>query len=223
MKPKFICIVLSGNSGAGKSTLLRVVSEALRKATGFAVEAVSERELHHPLLINMFRDPETWALPIQLNFVLQRATRLMQAARRVPGRIVVMERCLDEDRLFFDYYVTRKCICPASEQFYESMRLHFVQAVPRPGLVVHLRACSAFLIQRLERALKGGTRPVELDGERLREYIEAMNERYRGWSHIAALKCGTYWESQVDSEEFDPVGLVQRVEAFVSRSLSDET
>jgi deoxyadenosine/deoxycytidine kinase len=204
-------IVVAGNSGAGKSTLVKALAAALRES-GAAPRVCDEREFHHPHLQNMFADPRRWALPIQLNFMTQRAARLLaEAAADPPAQPLLMERCLWEDRLFFEYYVGRGAIDSGLRPAYGRLLGALIAATPRPSVVVHLRAEADWLYQRLERAYATGERPVELRGPDLRAYIGGMNELYEEWPGASRDWTDRYLELRVDRPGFDAGEIVSEV------------
>jgi deoxyadenosine/deoxycytidine kinase len=190
-------IVVSGNTGTGKSSLLRRLT-AEQPLAAWRSEVVDERQFHHPLLRNMFSDPRTWAYPIQLNFVIQRAMRLLGAAAGHWKSPLLMERCLAEDALFFDYYRARGLLPPSTENAYRSIHRCFVNSTRRPDLTIHLRSRVDAICRRLEAAFAGGERLEELRGSELHEYVAEMNQRYDRWAAIAPAGCGVYVEIAVD-------------------------
>jgi len=208
-------IAVSGNSGAGKSTLVKLLGEQLRGA-GAAVQLCDEREFHHPLLQNMFHEPVPWALPIQLNFATQRAARLLQAASEASaGTILLMERCLWEDRLFFDYYVRRGAIDPGVQPAYERVLAELMRATPRPAVVIHLRGSTDSLYRRLDHAYATGQRPPELLGPDLRAYLDGMNQIYRSWPADTAF-AEHYLEYDIDGPEYSPAAVVDRLSSLLA-------
>jgi deoxyadenosine/deoxycytidine kinase len=207
-------IVISGNSGAGKSTLLKAITEDLR-GEGLAVQACDERQFHHPLLEKMFSDPEQWALPVQLNFVTQRSACLLAAAGSQGSEgVLVMERCLPEDRLFFEYYVRRGSIPAEIQPAYESLVGQLIRLTPRPTVLVHLKGRVQSLYDRLERAYATRQRPVELLGEDLRAYLQAMNEIYADWPRNGDVQCDHYLEFDIDAPGYDPAEVVAQVRSL---------
>src|SRR5207237_2524349 len=92
-----VYVAISGNTGAGKTTLIsHVVDQARGK--GHAVIGIGERSLHHPYLPRMFFDPERYAFPIQVNFMLQRHLVLLRQFERRCS--VVIERSHFDDEMF---------------------------------------------------------------------------------------------------------------------------
>lgn len=212
MHPALTYVVVSGNSGAGKSTLLREMKTRLEGLGVAAVEACDERRFHHPFLQRMFDDPDHWALPIQINFVTQRAAHVLRTAETsAPGSILLMERCLWEDRLFFEYYVRREKISARLREPYRGLLSALVALTPRPFLAVYLKARTETLYRRLETAMKTGDRPVELAGDRLYQYLENMNALYRAWPDEIRRIAEHFLELDIDAPGYSPQEVVDRV------------
>jgi deoxyadenosine/deoxycytidine kinase len=208
-------IVVSGNSGAGKSTLLRSLAAELR-AVGQIVDLADEQEFHHPLLFNMFRDPGNWAYLIQCNFPLQRATRVMSTMlNSKPGTILLMERCLSEDVLFFEYYLHRGHIPARLEDGYRNFINSLMQITLRPHIVVHLLADVGASCARLEAAAQAGERQAELHGGALRDYISGMHELYQLWSNEARKSCDLYIELLVDQPAYSGNDVLRNVKEML--------
>lgn len=211
-------VVVSGNSGAGKSTLVRSIAARLGAGGELTVDACDERQLHHPFLMHMFEDPDSWSLPVQLNFLTQRACRLLKAARdATPGSVLLMERCLWEDKLFFEYYVRRGKIASGLRRGYGELHSALVSKTNPPDVMVHLRARTETLHRRLELAYVNRDRNVELRGDPLYEYLEGMNEIYEGWRSEIRGVPRKYFEFDIDEPDFDPEGIVDEVVDIVSR------
>jgi deoxyadenosine/deoxycytidine kinase len=103
-----------------------------------------------------------------------------------------MERCLAEDRLFFEYYVKRRAIAESEVRCYEGTVAALQARTPRPHLIVHLQGDTGTLVERLERAYARGERAPELRGEDLQGYIETMNRIYARWGVQADRLCDRY-------------------------------
>jgi len=174
-------IVIAGNTGVGKSTLVRLLSARLKHRFDRVV-AIDERQFHHEFLDRMFAAPSSWALPVQVNFLIQRATRLMREAELADERtVIIMERHLAEDRLFYEYYRQLSAVPEAVESGYEQLWLLLNQRVKQPDLIVYMSAPATELVARLKEDMRRGERPGEPEGDRIQPYVEAMNRIYGSW------------------------------------------
>jgi deoxyadenosine/deoxycytidine kinase len=177
----------SGNTGCGKSTLLKATADHL-SAQGMQALVIDEKELHHPLLRRMFEAPAKWALPIQLNFITQRTARLLEAAES-RTRLVLMERSLAEDALFFGYYAGRGVFSPHLVASYEELRRELEGLVPGTREYVYLTASRGSILARLDDDCRSGKRESELQGDALRRYVGQLNELYKGWEQVSWGNC----------------------------------
>jgi deoxyadenosine/deoxycytidine kinase len=210
-------ICIAGNTGAGKSTLLRSLEQAL-STDGRDVRAIDESSFHHRLIQNLFDHPEAWGLPIQLNFLVERTAAIMELSGD-HGRIAVMERSLSEDAIFFERLVERGWIAADLREPYEKLRAALVERCPPPLGYVFLRTDPQICIERLQNAMVDLSRPVELTGAALEEYVHELDAAYRRWR--AALPPGT---NVVDLEVVDIAGpsraqtleCAQAIEAWIA-------
>jgi deoxyadenosine/deoxycytidine kinase len=197
-------LVISGNTGCGKSTLLAAVSSALgAPAADRSVTVVDESELHHPAMGQMFVEPGRWALPIQLNFLAQRVTRLLA----VDTDRVVIERCLDEDALFFRYYLETGAIPAALDACYTEILEELKLRAPAPDLIVHLRAPPDFIVQRLAKQSSERDPEAQPAAQELHGYVSALNALYDEWSVRGPTLARDYRELDVSDPSYDATAL----------------
>jgi deoxyadenosine/deoxycytidine kinase len=173
----YVCI--AGNTGAGKSTLLTQVGSGLERS-GYRVRLVDESTLHHRLLQHMFDDPSSWAFVIQLNFLIQRVATIMESALDDES-IMLMERSPSEDPLFFDRLVRRGHVDSELVPHYYSLSTALRARVPEPIGYIYIDASPDICLARLNAAMASGSRPVELQGKALEQYVNDMDVQYRKW------------------------------------------
>ncbi len=134
-------IALEGPIGVGKTTLARRLSVAL--SASLLLEAPGD----NPFLARFYNDPEAWALPTQLTFLLQR----MRQARELG------QRDLFSPRLISDFLVDKDCLFAqltlASDQLalYQQLYDELLEGVPAPDLVIYLHAPIPVLLERINR------------------------------------------------------------------------
>jgi deoxyadenosine/deoxycytidine kinase len=169
-------IAVSGNTGSGKSTLVRAIASELERTTP-GVIAVDERNFHHPLLPLMFSNATKYALPIQLNFCVQRGTFLLRSTER--HRTIVMERSHYDDRLFVEDHRSKGHINDVEFEAYAAIGRWFDAALPSPDIFVLLDIDAESSFSRVKSSEAAGERPVEFPDDRtLRSYITSWRERY---------------------------------------------
>lgn len=172
-------IAISGNTGAGKSTLVRALGHALA-APGRSVITADERCFHHPLLPRMFADPKGFALPVQLNFLIQRGLFLLRALQN--RHTVIVERSHYDDRLYVQDHVERGNISANHQRAYMDIAQWFDGSIPVPDLVILLDVSPSTSFRRVKRAEALSERPVEFPNDAtLKSYIESWHERYQAF------------------------------------------
>src|SRR5262249_19664730 len=137
----------------------------------------NEREFHHELLPRMFADPQLFALPIQVNFLIQRGIFLLRHLG--DGYQVVMERSHYDDRLFVEDHYARGNIALAEFDAYMTLSKWIETRLRPPDIHVLLNVCPETSFLRIKQSELAGERPAEFpDDETLRSYIASWHQRY---------------------------------------------
>jgi len=195
-------VVLAGNIGAGKSTLV----ELLCRRWGWTpyYEPVAE----NPYLKDFYGDMERWAFHSQVFFLMHRA-RSHRELSLEPGS-VVQDRSLYEDaEVFAENLFLNNRISPRDYGVYRELYAVLSSLLPKPDLVVYLKASVATLRRRIVQ--RG--RPFELTITD--EYLEGLNVLYDRWTTgfaVAPILTVSADENNVLEypEDFD--GIVARIE-----------
>ena len=123
-------VVVEGPIGVGKTTLCRLL-ESQRGA-----ELVLEPHEDNPFLEPFYRDPDRYALPVQISFLL---TRFQQQDRVQQLSLfhewVVADYLFEKDRLFAE-----KTLSEADLATYDAIARALGAKVPTPDLIVVLGA-----------------------------------------------------------------------------------
>jgi deoxyguanosine kinase len=153
---KFIAI--EGAIGAGKTTLAKMLASDLQ--TTLLLEEFSE----NPYLENFYKDPEKYALTLELSLLLERHQQLTG---------LVSIQSLLESPCVSDYYLTKSLLF-ANINLPEDQYLLFKKLfelindkLPIPDLIVYLSRPVAILKQRIAkrgRAYEQGITPAYLAG-----------------------------------------------------------
>lgn len=171
--------------------MLRALHARLKQDHGVDARVFDETLFHHAYLSRMFDEPGDWALPIQMNFLVQRGVALLRLKEAEPEALVLMERSIDEDELFFEYYVERGHIESTLRGLYRRLKHHFASRLPAVACNIYLSGEVATLQARIESDIQLGKRPAELAGTRLRRYLEALNEAYEAWAAEQRRRSGS--------------------------------
>lgn len=161
-------IVVAGNIGAGKSTLVEVLSSRL------GYHPYYEPVADNPYLELFYRDMERWAFHSQLFFLTHRV-RSHHALRNDPGS-VVQDRSVYEDGAVFarNLYESGR-MSERDWRLYKGLYDTMVELLPKPDLVVYIRASVSTLQGRI--AQRGREFESNIDPS----YLEQLNRFYEEW------------------------------------------
>ncbi len=137
-------VVVAGNIGAGKTSLTERIGARLGWWTGY--ESVSD----NPYLPDFYADMRTWSFHLQVFFLGHRAEQYLEAAR--DPRSAILDRSIYEDAYIFARALHH--MGNLSERDYLAYRRLFelvVQGLPKPGLLIYLKAPASVLMERIHR------------------------------------------------------------------------
>jgi deoxyadenosine/deoxycytidine kinase len=135
-------VLVAGNIASGKTSLTERLGARLGWSTAF--ESVSD----NPYLADFYADMRQWSFHLQIFFLGHRAQQHLQLAQS-PGSAIA-DRSIYEDVHIFARALYH--LGHLSERDYQSYRQVFVQVVnslPRPDLLLFLRAPVTVLLQRI--------------------------------------------------------------------------
>ena len=161
-------IAIAGNMGVGKSTLTRLLSES-NGWTPF-YEAVDD----NPYLADFYKDMRQWSFHSQIFFL----TRRLRCHREIVSYPypAIQDRSIYEDAEIFARNLHQRCnMADRDYQVYRDLYEELIQTLPKPDLIVYLKARVPTLIERIHR--RG--RDFERDVSPL--YLQQLNELYNAW------------------------------------------
>jgi len=161
-------VVVAGNIGAGKTSLTERIGARLGWWTGY--ESVSD----NPYLSDFYGDMRTWSFHLQIFFLGHRAEQYLDAAR--DPRSAILDRSIYEDAYIFARALHH--MGNLSERDYLAYRRLFdivVQGLPRPGLLVYLKAPVPVLMERIHR------RARNIETGITAEYLSLLDTFYDEW------------------------------------------
>lgn len=133
-------IAVEGPIGAGKSTLARRLAEA------FGAQLLLERPEDNPFLAKFYADGSRHAFQAQLCFLFQRVEQVRELAE--PGMFgaprVVSDFMFEKDALF-----AALTLSDDEHRLYRQVHSALAPQVPRPDLVIWLRAEPPLLLERI--------------------------------------------------------------------------
>ena len=161
-------LLVAGNIGAGKTSITKRLGERLGWQTGY--ESVAD----NPYLADFYADMRAWSFHLQIFFLGHRAEQHLEMAANPQSAII--DRSIYEDCHIFaralhhlgsfherDYFSYRR--------LYELM----VNGLPRPDLLIYLKAPVSVLMERIHRrarAIETGITP---------EYLSLLDNFYEEW------------------------------------------
>jgi len=156
-------IALEGPIGVGKTTLAQVLARELN------ARLILEEGEHNPFLARFYEDPEKYAIPVQLYFLLTRYNQQRELVQRpLLEQATVADYLFAKDRIFANLN-----LAPDELILYEQVYKLLDSRMARPDLVVYLLANVDVLAERLRRRNRDFERDISY------EYLERVSTAYR--------------------------------------------
>ncbi|HND47741.1 MAG TPA: deoxynucleoside kinase [Anaerolineales bacterium] len=161
-------VLVAGNIGAGKTTLTERIGARLGWWTGY--ESVAD----NPYLSDFYGDMRSWSFHLQVFFLGHRADQYLEAAR--DARSAILDRSIYEDAHIFARALHH--LGNLNERDYLSYRKLFelvVNGLPRPDLLIHLKAPVPVLMDRIRRRARNMETGISA------EYLTLLESFYDEW------------------------------------------
>ena len=161
-------VVVAGNIGVGKTSLTERIGSRLGWWTGY--ESVAD----NPYLADFYTDMRTWSFHLQVFFLGHRADQYLQAAH--DPRSAILDRSIYED--FHIFARALHHMGDLAERDHLAYRRLFdliVKSMPRPNLLIYLKAPVNVLMGRIRRRARNietGISP---------EYLSLLDTFYDEW------------------------------------------
>jgi deoxyadenosine/deoxycytidine kinase len=183
-------IIIEGPIGVGKTVLTRLLSERL------GMPALFEQFEENPFLSKFYADPERYAFQTEVFFLLNRYQQQRNLVLpAVQKGDLVCDYMFAKTRLFAGMNLSGDELA-LFEQIYEAL----AERVPRPNLMVYLRASLDTLMDRIYQRDRWYERDMR------RAYIERLSQVYE---HYFA----TYSDSPLLTIDTDNLNLVRDEQA----------
>jgi deoxyadenosine/deoxycytidine kinase len=161
-------VLVAGNIGAGKTSLTERIGARLGWWTGY------ESVMDNPYLSDFYADMHAWAFHLQIFFLGHRAEQYLEAAR--DARSSILDRSIYEDAHIFARALHH--MGNLSERDYLSYRRLFdqvVEGLPRPDLLIYLKAPVNVLMDRIRRRARNMETGISAD------YLALLDTFYDEW------------------------------------------
>jgi deoxyadenosine/deoxycytidine kinase len=156
-------IAIEGPIGVGKTSLAQALG--LRLGARIVLEDTDS----NPFIARFYQDPEKYAFPVQLYFLLTRYNQQRQLAQQdLFAQATVTDYLLAKDRIF-----ARLNLDPDELVLYEGVYRLLDGQLAKPDLVVYIRARVEVLAERLRKRNRTFERHISL------EYLERVSAAYR--------------------------------------------
>lgn len=159
-------IAIEGVIGIGKTTLARLIHKA------FQADLLMEVFEENPFLSDFYGDRQRYAFQTQIFFLLSRYHQQNNTIPQVlrTGNSIISDYTFDKDSLF-----ARINLKGDELEMYYKVHEALAEKIPKPNLVVYLRASTEVLMQRIAHRDRSYERAME------RAYIDELNQAYEAF------------------------------------------
>src|SRR5690349_7985883 len=161
-------ILVAGNIGAGKTSLTERIGARLGWWTGY--ESVAD----NPYLSDFYGDMHAWSFHLQIFFLGHRADQYLEASR--DARSSILDRSIYEDAHIFARALHH--MGNLAERDYLAYRHLYelvVEGLPRPDLLIYLKAPVPVLMERIQRRARNMETGISAD------YLSLLDTFYDEW------------------------------------------
>jgi len=159
-------IAIEGVIGVGKTTLARLIHKV------FQADLLMEVFEENPFLSDFYGDRQRYAFQTQIFFLLSRYHQQNNTIPQVlrTGNSIISDYTFDKDSLF-----ARINLKGDELEMYYKVHEALAEKIPKPNLVVYLRASTEVLMQRIAHRDRSYERAME------RAYIDELNHAYEAF------------------------------------------
>ena len=156
-------IVVEGSIGAGKTTLSTML------ARDFNAELVLERFADNPFLEKFYKDPEHYALPVEMTFLMDRYQQLksMLPARDLFTDFILGDYFIDKCLLF-----SKNNLAPDEFALFRNVFDAVATNLPKPDLILYLYTTPDRLLRQIAKRNRSFEKDITL------EYLSDIQEKY---------------------------------------------
>jgi len=192
---------IAGNIGVGKTTLTRNLADRL------GWKAYFESVIDNPYLDNFYKDMRRWSFNLQIYFLAHRFRS--QKVISESGIASIQDRTIYEDvEIFARSLYEQGYMNDRDHQTYRDLFNDMVFFLPKPDLIVYLKASIKTLVARIKTRGRDFERTISPD------YLEYLNLAYERWIREAQEK---FTILTVNADEVDFIKENDKFEELVKK------
>lgn len=163
MKIPYNYVVVEGSIGAGKTTLSTML------ANDFNAELVLERFADNPFLEKFYKDPEHYAFPVEMTFLMDRYQQLkgLLSARDLFTDFVIGDYFIDKCLLF-----SKNNLSKDEFSLFKSVFDTIASFLPKPDLILYLYTKPDRLLKQIAKRNRSFEKDITA------EYLTDIQEKY---------------------------------------------
>lgn len=163
MKIPYNYIVVEGSIGAGKTTLSTMLAKE------FNAELVLERFADNPFLEKFYKDPEHYAFPVEMTFLMDRYQQLkgLLSARDLFTDFVIGDYFIDKCLLF-----SKNNLSKDEFSLFKNVFDTIVGFLPKPDLILYLYTKPDRLLKQIAKRNRSFEKDITA------EYLTDIQEKY---------------------------------------------
>jgi deoxyadenosine/deoxycytidine kinase len=161
-------LTIAGNIGVGKSTLVEMICRQLSWQPFY--EPVAE----NPYLADFYRDMPAWSFHSQIFFLAHRI-RIHQELVHFPGSVIQDRSIYEDAEIFARNLFIQGSMSERDHETYHALYAAMCDFLPRPDLVIYLRASVDTLMERILRRNRDYEKTISP------VYLNQVNILYETW------------------------------------------
>lgn len=161
-------IGVAGNIGVGKTTFSQIIADH------YDWDAYFESVVDNPYLSDFYDDMKRWSFNLQIYFLQHRFKTHMDMANSSRG--VIQDRTIYEDvEIFARNLSEMRLMTKRDWSTYRNLFANMTSFLPKPDLIVYLRASIDTLIIRIKKRSRDFEKDIDP------EYLYRLNILYEQW------------------------------------------
>ena len=163
MKIPYNYVVIEGSIGAGKTTLATMLASELN------AELVLERFADNPFLEKFYKDPEHYAFPVEMTFLMDRYQQLknLLTARDLFTDFVIGDYFIDKCLLF-----SKNNLSKDEFSLFKTVFDTIAGFLPKPDLIIYLYTKPDRLLKQIAKRNRSFEKDITI------EYLTDIQEKY---------------------------------------------